>query len=210
MRHLPLQRILLSPRKSAFFAVLLLFIGSLSSTLSFAAESVSYEYDALGRLEKVTRDDGTNTIEIVYEYDAAGNRTARTVGSGAPPPPPNSPPNANSDSVTAPFLFATVYLNVTANDSDPDGDPLTITAITQPTNGSASIHSSSTIRIYAILSGTSFFNYTISDGNGGTDSATVAFTVPNGGNPFFSRGPALDAIDGSQQDGAAEGAGGVK
>lgn len=50
-----------------------MFIGTV------AAGSVTYEYDALGRLERIVYDDGT-VIEFVY--DAAGNRTSRVVTPG--------------------------------------------------------------------------------------------------------------------------------
>jgi len=41
-----------------------------------AMASVTYEYDKLNRLTRVTYDDGS---VIVYHYDAAGNRTARVM-----------------------------------------------------------------------------------------------------------------------------------
>ncbi|VTU40526.1 YD repeat (two copies) [Variovorax sp. PBS-H4] len=40
------------------------------------AGSVSYTYDALGRLASTVYSDGTSTTTITYSYDAAGNRTS--------------------------------------------------------------------------------------------------------------------------------------
>jgi YD repeat-containing protein len=51
-----------------------------------AAQSVTYTYDALGRLRAVTDSINSNRN---YDYDPAGNRVAVSVGD-APPPPPNS------------------------------------------------------------------------------------------------------------------------
>jgi YD repeat-containing protein len=46
------------------------------------AGSVSYSYDALGRLASTVYTDGTSTTTITYSYDAAGNRTS--VGTTSP------------------------------------------------------------------------------------------------------------------------------
>ena len=40
------------------------------------AGSVSYSYDALGRLASAVYADGSTTTTITYSYDAAGNRTS--------------------------------------------------------------------------------------------------------------------------------------
>ena len=40
------------------------------------AGSVSYSYDALGRMASAVYSDGTATTTITYSYDAAGNRTS--------------------------------------------------------------------------------------------------------------------------------------
>jgi YD repeat-containing protein len=59
---------------------------ALLASLSASAQTsdATYEYDALGRLNKVTYSDGTYQR---YFYDAAGNRVlARTDGGEAPEP----------------------------------------------------------------------------------------------------------------------------
>ena len=63
------------------------------------------------------------------------------------------------------------------NDSDLDGDPLTVTAVGNPTHGTAVIEGGN-VRYTpdANYNGGDSFTYTISDGNGGTDSASVALT----------------------------------
>ena len=40
------------------------------------AGSVSYSYDALGRLASTVYSNGSSTTTITYSYDAAGNRTS--------------------------------------------------------------------------------------------------------------------------------------
>jgi len=68
---------------------------------------------------------------------------------------------------------------VLANDSDVDGDTLTVTNATAPANGSATIQVDGSIT-YAPnngFNGSDGFDYTVSDGNGGTDTGHVAVTV---------------------------------
>jgi serine/threonine protein phosphatase PrpC len=70
---------------------------------------------------------------------------------------------------------AAVTINVLANDTDPDGDKLTVTAVGTPAHGSAVINADNTITYTPTggLGSTDTFTYTISDGQGGTSSATV-------------------------------------
>lgn len=69
-------------------------------------------------------------------------------------------------------------INVLANDSDPDGDTLTITSVGKPGHGSAIISGNNIIYTSnPDFMGTEVFTYTISDGRGGTASATVRVTV---------------------------------
>ncbi len=72
--------------------------------------------------------------------------------------------------------------NVLSNDSDPDGDPLTVTAITNGATtqgGTVSVATSGEVTYSpaANFNGADTFQYTISDGKGGTASATVTINV---------------------------------
>jgi hypothetical protein len=72
-----------------------------------------------------------------------------------------------------------VDINVLANDNDPDGDTLNVTAVTQGTHGAVSINLDKTVH-YAPAQdyfGTDSFTYTIDDGHGGTDTANVNVTI---------------------------------
>ena len=71
-----------------------------------------------------------------------------------------------------------VLIDVLAGDTDPDNDTLTVTNVTDPANGTAVIENNK-VRYTPDknLYGTDTFNYTVSDGNGGTDTATVKVTV---------------------------------
>ncbi len=69
-----------------------------------------------------------------------------------------------------------------ANDTDPDGDSLTITAVGAADFGSVSISAGGGSVIYtpvAGFSGEDAFSYTVSDGFGGTDTGIVRFEVGN-------------------------------
>ena len=63
----------------------LVVLGSLFvSAAAFAAETLTYRYDARGRLVRVERIGGPKAGAVTqYSYDKANNRTSRTV-SGAP------------------------------------------------------------------------------------------------------------------------------
>lgn len=71
-----------------------------------------------------------------------------------------------------------VVLNVLSNDTDSDGDPLTLIDVSAPENGVA-VHEESFISYYpnSDFVGLDSFNYTISDGNGGIAMATVLMNV---------------------------------
>lgn len=103
----------------------------------------------------------------------------------------NTAPVANNDTATTTSGTAVTISNVLANDTDANGDTLSVTANTTPANGT--VTRSGNTFIYTPktgFSGTDSFTYTISDGKGGSATATVNVTVGAAPNP-------VDAIDDS-------------
>ncbi len=95
----------------------------------------------------------------------------------------NDVPNAVDDTAATSEDTATTIL-VLSNDTDADGDTLTITAVTQGANGTVTFTAGDvTYTPNTNFSGTDTFTYTISDGNGGTDTATVNITVSGVNDP---------------------------
>ncbi len=147
--------------------------------LAQGAKATTYAYDALGRVTVVTYDNGK---QVIYSYDAAGNRTqVVTQATG------NLPPVAVADSVST-NSGTPIAVHPLINDSDADGDTLTIqSVITNPgipgaTKGTPVITDPSSTITYtppALYSGMDSFGYSISDGHGHTASATVNVTVLN-------------------------------
>jgi VCBS repeat-containing protein len=72
-----------------------------------------------------------------------------------------------------------VTITVLGNDTDADGNVLTVSAVTQGTKGAVTINGGGTITYTpnANANGTDLFTYTVSDGNGGSDTATVSVTI---------------------------------
>src|SRR5204863_187658 len=92
----------------------------------------------------------------------------------------NDPPVAVND-FTNTVEDVAVTIQALANDSDVDGDALTITTVS-PTNGTALIAGTNVVFTPAAnFNGTATIGYSISDGNGGTASALITVTV-NGAN----------------------------
>jgi hypothetical protein len=91
----------------------------------------------------------------------------------------NQPPSAMADSVSI-SPGESIVIDVLANDSDPEGDPLVITAVTDPNKGSVSWQPGDTTVTYSHnpkRKGSDGFSYTISDGQGGSASATVTISL---------------------------------
>jgi len=88
----------------------------------------------------------------------------------------NAAPTAANDVLSVSYAAARagVVVPVTANDTDPNHDPLTVTAVGAP---GALAAGTVTYTAPAGFAGNATFSYTISDGHGGTDIAQVTVTV---------------------------------
>ena len=103
---------------------------------------------------------------------------AFTVTYTTPVPPPEHPPIANNDSANVTEAH-TVTIPVLANDTDADSDPLTVTSVGSDSGADITINSNQTLSYtpHAFTCGLDSFPYSISDGRGGTASATVTVNV---------------------------------
>jgi large repetitive protein len=90
----------------------------------------------------------------------------------------NDAPDAVNDSVTTDEDVA-VTIPVRANDTDVEGNSLSVTGVTQGTNGTVAINADGTLTYTpnANFFGSDSFTYSVSDGQGGSDTATVSVTV---------------------------------
>ncbi|HML74063.1 MAG TPA: Ig-like domain-containing protein [Anaerohalosphaeraceae bacterium] len=93
-----------------------------------------------------------------------------------------------------------IVIDVLSNDVDPENDPLTVTSVTQPGHGSATINGDGTITYTPAsnFSGTDTFTYTVEDGHSSSDSAMVTITVDSTDNdPPAAFDDAVSTADGA-------------
>ncbi|HXB67426.1 MAG TPA: Ig-like domain-containing protein [Candidatus Acidoferrales bacterium] len=110
----------------------------------------------------------------------------------------NQLPTANPDSA-ATTTGVPVVINVTANDTDPDGTiaQATVALLTQPANGTAvnNLNGTITYRSAALFAGTVTFQYRVSDNLGGVSNAGIV-TVVVGSIPPTANNDTATAIAG--------------
>jgi len=91
--------------------------------------------------------------------------------------PSNDPPRTGNDSVTI-DEDAIPTVSVLTNDSDPEGEALTVTAVSNPGHGTASYTGTSvTYTPTKDYNGKDSFTYTVTDASGATSTATVSITI---------------------------------
>ncbi|SLN09796.1 Bifunctional hemolysin/adenylate cyclase precursor [Roseovarius gaetbuli] len=115
--------------------------------------------------------------EITYTVDDGNGGTA-TGTVAVTVTPVNDAPVAGDDAVPTDFETA-IDIPVLGNDTDVDGDTLRVDSVGPASNGTTAINPDGTLAYTpdAGFSGTDTFDYTVTDDNGGTDTATVTVTV---------------------------------
>ena len=131
---------------------------------------------------------GGDTLTIAVTDDGKDNGASTTNGAQSSAiktvainvTPVNDPPVAVNDTVAAtedtPITIPATTL--IANDVDVDGDALTIASVQSPTNGTVTLVGGNPVFTPAPnYFGPASFTYTVSDGHGGTSTATVNLTI---------------------------------
>ncbi len=170
-------------------AMLALGAAALAAGAAEASETVTYTYDALGRLVAVQHGGTVNNGRAdSLCYDPAGNRTQyRSSAAGgladcaAPPPPPppgNQPPVAAADSGAQNRCLGR-HFDVLANDYDPDGHtPLALAGATGGSGlGTAWADQNQVYFDPAGLTGTAIVTYTVRDSLGATTQGILTVTL---------------------------------
>jgi len=119
---------------------------------------------------------GTDRFDYTIQDATGRNATARV---NITLTAVNDPPDAVNDSVSFNEDSA-VTVFVKSNDTDPDGDLTFVQSVTQGAHGAVAM--SNGLPFYTPVAnyfGSDSFTYTLSDGKGGTDVATVSVTVNN-------------------------------
>ena len=101
----------------------------------------------------------------------------------------NEPPVAGADVVQLEAVTTTLEIPVTTllgNDSDPDSDPLTLSAVSPQSDQGGRVTLANNLVTYVLprsvqeyVVGTDTFTYTIDDGRNGSASGTVTVQLPN-------------------------------
>lgn len=112
-----------------------------------------------------------------FTYDVTDGATTQTVNVDVTVTPVNDDPVAQDDDATV-SEGESVEIDVLANDDDVDGDPLSAVVSDGPENGAVTETAGGlTYTPDSNFSGDDSFTYEVSDGDGGTDTATVDVTV---------------------------------
>jgi hypothetical protein len=117
---------------------------------------------------------GADNFSYTVDDGAGGQATAQVAVTVQIP---NEPPLAQDDLYFVSSV-GTKALNVLENDTDPDGDALSIVSFTQPSTGIVTRVGNGLLFESTGPFPRTTFTYTVSDGRGGTSTATVTLIDP--------------------------------
>jgi len=144
-----------------------------TTTVGYDDGVLGYEFERSGLSQVPCR----VRVEIQGLYGETDVANAPSDCVGGEPTPGNGTPDAVDDAA-ATDEDTSVSVPVLANDTDPDGDPLAVAAIGEASAGSVQLVGTSVVYVpLANWSGVDAFTYTVTDGRGGSATATVSVTV---------------------------------
>ncbi|HXF87620.1 MAG TPA: Ig-like domain-containing protein, partial [Xanthobacteraceae bacterium] len=139
---------------------------------------------------------GTDSFTYaIDDNDSSGDPVTATVDITIEPV--NDAPDAQDDAAAG-AEDSVISGNVLTNDSDIDGDPLTVTLASGPANGTLVLNPDGSFDYTPNpdFNGADSFTYTADDGQGGSDTATVSITVT----PVNDLPVAVDDFDSMTED----------
>ncbi|MCK6386645.1 MAG: Ig-like domain-containing protein, partial [Zoogloea sp.] len=149
-----------------------------------------WTYTTLSALDQL---DGGQVVSDVFTVTTSdgGSATVTITITGTNDAPITGADTANTAEDTP------VSIDVTANDIDLEGDPLTLVSVTQGAHGSVSVVGGAILYTPdANFHGLDSFTYAVSDGQGGAATATVSVTVT----PVNDLPQAVDDVVGVNED----------
>ena len=164
-----------------------------NGNFTFDASNAAYQDLGAGETEAVVA-----TYTVTDDDGGTDTATLTITVTGV-----NDAPIAANDTAAATEGGAAVTGNVSTNDSDPDGDTLTyvldapVAGLTLNANGTFSFDPTDPAYNGLAAGATQnvVANYTVSDGNGGTDTATLTITVTGANDPPLITSGATGDVD---------------
>ena len=164
-------------------------IDSSDGSLHFGSWGANNDYAFTGSMDEVKVFNGAlSSDEVISLYDLEAD---------------NSKWDGGALSTQEDNVLVINASELLANDTDPEGDTLSISAVQQGDHGTVSLDSEGNVQFTPEenYSGEATFSYTVSDGNGGEDTATVTLNISS-----VNDSPVIDVVssisvdeDGSQQ-----------
>jgi hypothetical protein len=148
-----------------------------SGTLSLTSGQTSKTIIITGVEDSVCAENSSELFYLNLSSSTNGATIGDSRGNGSVLDDDNCIPVAVDDSDSASNASYDRFFPVLMNDSDGDGHTLTVTNAVKTSGPGFISYSSTAVNFVSLTCGTSVVQYTISDGNGGTDTANFTISV---------------------------------